>query len=1206
MDSSQEFSEISSSVLATRMDSPRIMTASSSSSSESDTQQFRSQPIPTTMRTSNVLREQLIFPGTSMADQVNIQEPGVPQATAERLVIKSNMPMPSSEMAPRFEGEDLQEFLADYEIGTSEAGWTDYQRCRLLPYYCKRSVRSTVRSLPGYKTARNWDLLKRQLIEAYPDDSYNPRYRRKDVERFVRRPRIIRKRAHFAEYYRKFMTMLEYVKPKPLSREDSNLLFWEGLPSQLQKDLYDDLRIENPRLDKTVAQDIDVIKKLALIILSKDSVYSRITRAKSKKHKMDLDLSDDDDPPRELKRKKTKKSKDIYTKLKRSDDEDSDFHSSDNDGSESNELESDTDDSDSDRYAKRKSHKKKKARSKYLRDETLRYDKGRIRKQTFPGKEKPKDQVDQLSEEIKRLTLKLETYEAPADRGSDREVRTRRKDNDRVEKLADDVRKLMRRIDKDQGSSRPRNDERPRRDGQQRLFNPNAPGNSSPQQPRYCWFCKQTNTHIPGIRNCPSCAQMIKEGLLVDNGYRITLPDGGRIPSVPTNLLENTEQYLRRIYAPKQETPTTTTHQGRASTTTVIEPDPTTYGSTWSTNYGNWMVNEADRTEKRNVRYDPAKKPDSRAPTRGIPYIDVPPLPRPNVPRLQVPAPKPPPKPVSRRPLDENDSLVPPVQFPKPPVILRRPQPDRTPLTEQRMNNIPDQDIEMVDDVPEKSKDQGRTYIPRNPPKMQFTTNLRRKVDITKIMNQIYDQEVKLPLGAILGMSGEVSREVNNDTKTHKDYVSKSSEMPRQAQAAQGGEMTEDEEYESDNDRDSPQQWIDRNYGQMGGIANVGELKLTLDKQLYAMGTGRINLRIGNMHDITAMVDSGSELNLVTRGVVEALNLPWDPAGRAWGIRGINGNSETLVGCCRKVSIEKGGLNFDSVLFVKEGELSNEYSIILGQPWLKETRAMLKYGPENNRDQVILQIHETGGKREGSIMVRLDIDHRREAEKLINSASLIEEPVDEDTYQIQTLQRAYELLQDEQEVHKIDRYLKYEPYDDQIPDNFKYMPTYQGNTKDNPVEHDEAVYNETQATTEDELMEYEQLPLTAKRYVSKQHKMGYRKPRAWKRYLQSEQEDSIGYRVHHRRRRRREKQRNRNVLEATQVDDNIELPEYELDQEVPMVSSDEEPYDPGPEEVDGRFFFGDYERIGIRPSVNAENQDEPSIPSLGRKLAETL
>ena len=104
----------------------------------------------------------------------------------------------------------------------------------------------------------------------------------------------------------------------------------------------------------------------------------------------------------------------------------------------------------------------------------------------------------------------------------------------------------------------------------------------------------------------------------------------------------------------------------------------------------------------------------------------------------------------------------------------------------------------MIDPASDKQKAPEKIYSPRNPPKMQFTTDLRQKVNIQKVMSQLYDQEVKLPLGVILGISGEVSKELNNATRTHKDYISKSPETPKEAHSIRKYDEDYESEYYSD------------------------------------------------------------------------------------------------------------------------------------------------------------------------------------------------------------------------------------------------------------------------------------------------------------------------------------------------------------------------------------------------------------------------
>ncbi|KAF9508070.1 hypothetical protein BS47DRAFT_1398118 [Hydnum rufescens UP504] len=235
------------------------------------------------------------------------------------------MPMPSSRDAPKFTGRNLREFLVDYEMGTGEAGWDESQKCKQLPLYCKKAVRDLISTFEEVTSGHGWDALKKRLSDLYQPDYHKPHYTRRDIERFIKKKWIISKHSHFAQYYCDFMTKVQYVRPKPLNSEDKNLFFWEGLPRSLQKDIYEDLKISNPNLDQSVAQDVDIIKKIALSILDKDSVYSRITYTRSRTSDFESDDSEDDEREtrKPAKSKKTKKSsKDLYSDLKDSDSED--------------------------------------------------------------------------------------------------------------------------------------------------------------------------------------------------------------------------------------------------------------------------------------------------------------------------------------------------------------------------------------------------------------------------------------------------------------------------------------------------------------------------------------------------------------------------------------------------------------------------------------------------------------------------------------------------------------------------------------------------------------------------------------------------------------------------------------------------------------------------------------------------------------------
>ena len=389
---------------------------------------------------------------------------------------------------------------------------------------------------------------------------------------------------------------------------------------------------------------------------------------------------------------------------------------------------------------------------------------------------------------------------------------------------------------------------------------------------------------------------------------------------------------------------------------------------------------EADRTEKKNVCFDPLTRPDLRkAPSQGRPYVDV--LPRPRGGNLRVVGPFPP-----KARMDENPS-----QGSKPysqlalPIILKRPvdhpSEPKAPMKKDRVNNMPDEDIEMVDAPSEKRKEAERVYVPKTPPKMQFTTDLRQKVSLPKVMNSLYEQEVKLPLGVLLGISGDISKELNNAMCTHKDYVSKSQDVPKEAHSIQlySNVVADSSSDESDTQSSG---WADAGYKEIARLQRIGELKHVLKCNLYAMGTGRLEARVGRVEGVPGMVDSGSELNLMSRGLLNRLGLPYDVAGSAWGIRGVNGNTETLFGICRRVPIKIGGVRFDHVFFIKKDNLGSDCDMLMGQPWLQSVAAELLYGGDLP-DPVQMRLYENGDKSASPIVVKLDVDHTRGATKLI-------------------------------------------------------------------------------------------------------------------------------------------------------------------------------------------------------------------------------
>ena len=109
---------------------------------------------------------------------------------------------------------------------------------------------------------------------------------------------------------------------------------------------------------------------------------------------------------------------------------------------------------------------------------------------------------------------------------------------------------------------------------------------------------------------------------------------------------------------------------------------------------------------------------------------------------------------------------------------------------------------------------------------------------------------------------------------------------------------------------------------------------------LFAMTTGRFGgTRAGQ--EVTFMVDSGSELNLMSEDVHGRTGIVIDLDGTRWSLKGINGEAIPLIGCCREVPVTIGGHHFDHHFFVNSE--TGKQDMILGKPWLQWYMAVLLY-----------------------------------------------------------------------------------------------------------------------------------------------------------------------------------------------------------------------------------------------------------------------
>ncbi len=110
------------------------------------------------------------------------------------------------------------------------------------------------------------------------------------------------------------------------------------------------------------------------------------------------------------------------------------------------------------------------------------------------------------------------------------------------------------------------------------------------------------------------------------------------------------------------------------------------------------------------------------------------------------------------------------------------------------------------------------------------------------------------------------------------------------------------------------------------------EVNLVQPHEYHAMVMACLNGWIGEQ-EYMMLVDSGSELNIMTLHQAQGLALPIDDSGNSWTLKGILGHMMGLEGICWNVPVKIGGIEFLHNFFVTQSNLGNK-DMVLGQPWL--------------------------------------------------------------------------------------------------------------------------------------------------------------------------------------------------------------------------------------------------------------------------------
>jgi hypothetical protein len=426
---------------------------------------------------------------------------------------------------------------------------------------------------------------------------------------------------------------------------------------------------------------------------------------------------------------------------------------------------------------------------------------------------------------------------------------------------------------------------------------------------RHCFMCGKAGEHPLHPSRCPETRFLLDSNTIKFDTIteRYVMLDGSDLPRIPKGFVGGVAGYIRalqRDQAASQGTKTARTNSIGLS-----------YGSSRVLNDRIFAVSSLDVQDRlaepvtrtgrdTGVRFDPARrleggKGKERETERVKPPSTVP-KPAANPPNTTLPAP--PPNPINRQ--------------------------------EGWKDSRPSNSKPQSDDV--VMRDAKR---PGPADKYHITSTIQERADTNAVFEGLLKMPATLPLLQLIGISPGLQKLFSEATRARREY---------------GGKQAE---YFIDGNQTNPDTFVKHFQGVETGIKEVHALESddysdflvrygnaiakVPEGRYFAMSTGSLTISIGDT-ELTAMIDSGSELNLAGKSVPARCGLAVDFEGMKWALKGIHGGPEQLRGCATDAPIKIGGRDFPHHLFISHQELG-QHDLILGQPFLQWFAARLDY-----------------------------------------------------------------------------------------------------------------------------------------------------------------------------------------------------------------------------------------------------------------------
>ena len=111
----------------------------------------------------------------------------------------------------------------------------------------------------------------------------------------------------------------------------------------------------------------------------------------------------------------------------------------------------------------------------------------------------------------------------------------------------------------------------------------------------------------------------------------------------------------------------------------------------------------------------------------------------------------------------------------------------------------------------------------------------------------------------------------------------------------------------------------------------------------YSMGSPKAKVRLEDGSKVTAFLDTGAEINVITREVMEDVGLAMR-RGPKLELVSHTGHSRPFLGLCEDFEVAIGGLKTRHPIFIIE---HGDYDLVLGQPFLNLVKFSQEYKPDS-------------------------------------------------------------------------------------------------------------------------------------------------------------------------------------------------------------------------------------------------------------------